>query len=273
MNNNSEEVEFTIFDTETTGLRPQAGDRIIEIAAIRIRGNIRKAVFHSLVNPQRRNSEAAFLVNKITDEMLLYAPLAGEVLPKFLDFIRGSHICSYNAVFDLDFLNKELMLLGRKLPEKVVALDILTMARRLLPSLERYSLLFVAGKLGIESQQEHRALSDVELALKVFNRLKDMMRPKGITDLNSFINLFSVNPEILNELENQKIAQIQQALDLGFKLRIKYLARRDAAVSQREVIPEQVLKEKNRNYLIGHCCLRNERRSFRLDGILHLEII
>ncbi len=172
MTNYIDKEEFTIFDTETTGLDYKLGDRVVELAAIRLRGNERMASFDSLVNPGRRVSPQAFNVNKISEEMLLSAPPPGEVIPNFMDFIKGSILCSYNAGFDLGFLNNELKLLGREGVRGVIVSDILQIARKILPALESYSLAAVAGKLGIGSKQFHRAFSDVELTLGVFKSLK-----------------------------------------------------------------------------------------------------
>ncbi len=102
-----DEVEFTIFDTETTGLEPNYGDRIVEIAGIRIRGEAKTGAFHTLVNCGRPISEAAFNVNKITEEMLKGAPTIDTVIPDFLGFIEDTYLCSYNVTFDLEFLNNE----------------------------------------------------------------------------------------------------------------------------------------------------------------------
>jgi len=272
MDKRLDEVELTIFDTETTGLEPGAGDRIVEIAAIRIRGNEKIGIFQSLVNPQRKISDAAFAVNRITEEMLKGAPAMEIVMPKFLTFVQGSYLCSYNAAFDLEFLNNELKLSGKNILENIVAVDILKMARRLMPGLERYSLWFVSEKLGIKAKQEHRALSDVELAFEAFKRFKNTLEEKGILDFKNFINLFGLNSGLIEDINNQKIAQIQQAMDLGVKLKIKYLSCSDARVSDREVIPKEFKKDKQHTYLLGHCCLRNEERTFRIDSILHLRM-
>jgi DNA polymerase III epsilon subunit len=268
-----EEIEFTIFDTETTGLESASGDRIIEIAAVRIKNTELISTFESLVNPQRPVSDAAFAVNKISADMLKGAPGIEMVMPKFLDFIKGSCLCSYNAGFDLEFVNNELRIIGRALPQEIVVVDILKMARRLIPGLERYALWFVVEKMGIKKEQKHRALDDVKLTLDLFNRLTVILREKGIADFNSFIHLFSISPDFLNDLDNKRVAEIQEAMDLGLKLKITYLSSASAQVTEREVIPKQIRKENNRLYLVGFCCLRNEERSFRLDGILHLKTI
>lgn len=270
---NIEEVEFTIFDTETTGLEPESGDRIVEIAAVRVKGKEKIDTFQTLVNPGRPISEEAFNVNQITPDMLKDAPGMETVMPEFLKFIQGTRLCSYNAAFDLGFLNHELNLMGRPRLEGIVVVDILKMARRLLPGLERYALMCVAEKLGIKTPQEHRALADVELTFQAFNKLKQIFFAKGISDFDNFSNLFSIGSRFLADINNRKIAEIQRALDLGVKLRIKYLSRTNAKVSEREVLPKEIRQDKDRIYLVGHCCLRNEERSFRIDSILHLEIL
>lgn len=268
-----EEIEFTIFDTETTGLEPEQGDRIVEIAAIRLKANQKIGIFQTLVNPGRVISAAAFAVNRITSEMLQGAPVMQTVLPEFLNFIQGTCLCSYNATFDLEFLNNELRLLGKAQLENIMVVDILKMAKRLLPHLERYALWFVAEKLGLKNKQEHRALSDVELTLSVFYKLKEALYAKGILDFMNFSNLFSLNSQFLNNINNRKIGKIQEAIDLGVKLKIKYLSTSHAEVTEREVIPKEIRQDKNYSYLVGYCCLRKEERTFRTDGILHLEVL
>jgi len=267
------EVEFTIFDTETTGLEPESGDRIVEIAALRFKGGERIATFESLVNPERPVSPAAFAVNHIDERMLSGAPPAKEVMPKFLDFIMGSCLCSYNAGFDLAFLNNELRLMGREELDGYVVVDILKMARRMLPGLARYALWFVADSLDIRSIQKHRALSDVELTYALFQRLKAILDSKGIFDFANFSHLFSINTQILESLAQQKISRIQEAIDLKVKLKIRYLSSSGAEVSEREVVPKEIKQDNRHSYLVGFCCLKQEERTFRIDGILHLEII
>ncbi|MBU4252243.1 MAG: 3'-5' exonuclease [Candidatus Omnitrophica bacterium] len=190
MTENIEEVEFTIFDTETTGLNPVSGDRIVELAALRVKGKERIAEFDALVNPGRLISPGAFAVNKITPEMLKDAPGIETVILKFLDFIQGSCLCSYNAEFDLSFLNNELKLTGQPVITGSVVLDVLTMARRLLPGLPRYALWFVARELGVSTIQKHRAFADVEMTWEVFSKLKIIAQEKGTTNFTDFSNLF-----------------------------------------------------------------------------------
>jgi len=279
MDRHIDEIEFTIFDTETTGLDPRGGDRIVEIAALRFKGNRKIATFQTLVDPQRDISAAAFAVNKISALMLKGAPSIERVIPGFFDFVKDSCLCSYNAGFDLEFLYNELGIGGKPLApfkeaaKQLFVVDVLKMARRLMPGLERYALWFVSETLGLRTQQSHRALSDVELTWEVFTRLKEKYTAKGLTGFKNFVGLFGLNPELLENISQQKVAQIQEALGSGAKLKIRYLSTSSAALTEREVIPKEIKAVRSHLYLVGHCCLRNEERSFRVDNILHIELV
>ncbi len=292
---NINEIEFSVFDLETTGLTPESGDRIVEIAAVRLRHKHkhkhkqRLEVFQSLVNPgERRISPAAFVVNQITPEMLKDAPDISEVMPSFLDFISESCLAAYNAPFDFAFLSSESNLINCRLPERLQIVDILIMAKRMLPGLGSYSLGFVAKTLGIDSLQKHRALSDAQLAAEVFNRLNSTLIGKGVVDFEQFVSLFGLNSQLLDNINSAKIAQIQRALDLGVSLKIRYLSGAGAKLTEREVIPKAIIQkggairdyratEKEYDvskgvYLVGFCNLRRQERTFRIDNILNLEI-
>jgi len=95
-----------------------------------------------------------------------------------MEFIQGSYLCSYNAGFDLSFLNNELNLLGFKEIKDVLVVDILKLARNTIPNLESYALWSVAKSLGIKDVQRHRALADVELTLQVFYLLNDIIKQR-----------------------------------------------------------------------------------------------
>ncbi len=273
MHRNIEDVEFTIFDTETTGLEPESGDRVIEIAGIRFKGDRQISIFNTLVNPHRQVSPGAFAVNKISQDMLMDAPDFSEIAEKFMDFVSGSVLCSYNAPFDMGFIGNELGMINRDIPHDLLVVDALKMSRRLLPGLERYSLWFISDKLGIKTKQEHRAFSDVEITREVFNKLKAIARAKGIFDLGSFLRLFGVSQKTADDFNSRRIAEISEAIKLGAKLKIKYFSSVTAEVTEREVVPKGIKLDKNIAFMVAYCFLRNEERLFRVDGILHLEIV
>lgn len=267
-----EEVEFAIFDTETTGLNPEQGDRIVELAGIRIKGDKVIDSFQTLVNPQREISWQAYLVNQITTDMLKDAPLMKEVAPKFLEFIKGSCLCSYNAPFDMGFLEAELKMLGLILPEDIFVVDILRMARRLIPGLTSYSLSSVGEFLKFDIQQKHRAMSDVELTLKVFFYLKELMFKQGIFYFDHLLGLFGLSHVAIENMQNQKISRIQEAIELKLGLEIRYLDSQ-GKVFLSKIVPKDILQKGLYNYLVAHSLLSNEECNFRIDRIVTLEII
>jgi len=272
-------LDFTIFDTETTGLNPGAGDRIVEIAAIRYREGLPVAEFQSLINPQRPISEEAFRINKISASMVQNAPTFDRIVPQFFDFIKGSFLCSYNAPFDIGFLMNELALYkdnqaaeaGLHVLEDLVIIDALRMARKLMPHLERHALWFVAESLDIRAAQEHRAFSDVELTWSVFEKLTRLAGDKGIVDFNHFILLFGIDTKLVNTLNTRKMAEIQEAIDRKTNITIKYLSSSHAELSERQIMPKEIRQDRNRWYLTGFCALRGEERTFRIDNIVSVE--
>src|SRR5271163_1362727 len=97
-------TEFVIFDVETTGLSPIDGDRIVEIAAVKVRGLVVVDKFYSLVNPQRNIPSQASQVNNITEDMVNKAPVSADILPQMIHFIGGACVAGHNVKFDLNFL-------------------------------------------------------------------------------------------------------------------------------------------------------------------------
>jgi len=103
-----DEVTFTVLDVETTGLNPQYGDRVCEIALLRCEGGRELGRFHSLVDPGRPISPGAFAVNRIRDEDLIGAPLFADIASTVLEMLGNSVLVAHNAPFDLGFLGSEL---------------------------------------------------------------------------------------------------------------------------------------------------------------------
>ena len=129
---NAKKAEYVVFDVETTGLSPQGGDRIVEIAAVRVKNWEVVDIFESLVNPQRELPADAQRIHSITKAMIAEAPTADEVLPRMIDFTGGACLVGHNIKFDLNFLCFQLSLIGRKLKEETPAIDTLKMAKELL---------------------------------------------------------------------------------------------------------------------------------------------
>lgn len=265
------DLKITLFDVETTGLEPEAGDRIVEIAALKAEGGRIIAKLQSLINPQVPVSKAAFAVNGITNQMLKDAPKPEEIIPQFMDFVKGDALFAYNAAFDAGFLRQELKLLGESLPPDWLIIDMLAMARALVPNLGGYKLNEVAKHFGVCNPQRHRALEDVEMAFEVLQRLFDIFIKQGVDDFTYLKNIFCIDKTLANKSVADRITEIQEAISLAARLKIKYFSLFRGELTEREVSPREIIREAGKDYLVGYCHLRKEERTFRIDGILHLE--
>ena len=162
-------------DTETTGLYPDQGDRVIEIGCVelvnrKLTGNNK----HFYVNPGRDSHEGALKVHGITTEFLSDKPKFEAVVQELLDYIQGAHVVIHNAPFDLGFLNCELSLLGRPPLRQFVATmtDTLAMAKEMYPG-KRNGLDALCDRLGVDNSGRtlHGALLDAELLADVYINL------------------------------------------------------------------------------------------------------
>ncbi len=162
-------------DTETTGLDPTKGHRVIEIACIAKDGGMAKTknVFHTYLNPRRIVPEEAFRIHGISTEFLSDKPLFEHIAHDFLSFIDGSKLVIHNAAFDIKFLNHELMLAGLsqiKVGNNVAEIvDTLQIARKKFPggqnSLDGLCRRF---RIDLSKRVKHGALLDTELLSEVY---------------------------------------------------------------------------------------------------------
>jgi DNA polymerase-3 subunit epsilon len=163
------------FDTETTGLSPESGDRIIEIGCVemlnrRLTGNNK----HFYLNPERSSHEDAVKIHGLTDEFLADKPLFAAVADELMEYLAGAEVIAHNANFDVGFFNEELRRLGRpKFPtfvEKVT--DTLVMAREMFPG-KSNSLDALCKRLEVDNSNRtlHGALLDAGLLAEVYIRM------------------------------------------------------------------------------------------------------
>lgn len=162
-------------DTETTGLYPDQGDRVIEIGCVelvnrKLTGNNR----HFYLNPGRDSHEEALKVHGITTEFLRDKPKFDAVADELLDYLQGAEVVIHNAPFDLGFLNRELALLGRPVLRQFVSsiTDTLAMAKEMYPG-KRNGLDALCDRLGVDNSGRtlHGALLDAELLADVYINL------------------------------------------------------------------------------------------------------
>jgi DNA polymerase-3 subunit epsilon len=161
-----------VLDTETTGLSPENGDRIIEIGCVelvnrRLTGNN----LHYYINPERDSHEDALKVHGLTTEFLSTKPKFAAIAEELLAYLEGAELIIHNAPFDIGFLNKELELLGKPPITTFVrgVIDSLVLAKEMFPG-KRNGLDALCERLGVDNSGRtlHGALLDAELLADVY---------------------------------------------------------------------------------------------------------
>ena len=162
-------------DTETTGLSPESGDRIIEIGCIEmVNRRLTGRHKHFYLNPQRRNSEDAVKIHGLTDDFLADKPLFTQIADDLLEYVSGAEIVIHNAGFDVGFLNEELRRIGRPGFGSFIGkiTDSLFMAREMFPG-KSNSLDALCRRLEVDNTNRslHGALLDAGLLAEVYIRM------------------------------------------------------------------------------------------------------
>jgi DNA polymerase-3 subunit epsilon len=214
-------------DTETTGLSPESGDRIIEIGCVEmVNRRLSGRNLHFYLNPERLNSEDAVKVHGLTDEFLADKPLFGAIADEFLDYVSGAEIVIHNAAFDVGFLNEELKRLARPRFTDFVAqvTDSLTMAREMFPG-KSNSLDALCKRLEVDNSNRalHGALLDAGLLAEVYINMTrgqnslviDALEPTGGELAIAFIDFSTFELPVLaaNDMEAAAHEKLLAELD------------------------------------------------------------
>lgn len=162
-----------ILDTETTGLDPKSGHRIIEIGCVEMIDRVRTGnFFHTYINPERDVPIEAFRVHGISEEFLKDKPVFAKIIDDFHSFIEDAKLVIHNAAFDMKFLNHELEGHGKKTIPMINAIDTLLMARKKFPgSPANLDALCKRFKIDLSKRDKHGALLDAELLADVYIEL------------------------------------------------------------------------------------------------------
>lgn len=206
-------------DTETTGLDPERGHRIVEIAAVAYDDRDAVGVFHTRLNPGREVDKDAADVHGLTAEMLAGEPQFAEKAGEFLEFVRGGEVIIHNADFDEGFLDSELKRAG--LPKLKDAADKITCSlrwsRENLPGVGSHSLDSLCAHFDVDTsaRKKHSALLDTKLLAKVYFLMtakqgEMALRPKLMSQTNNFSGAVKVIKA--SEAENAAHLQFLQTM-------------------------------------------------------------
>ncbi len=195
-----------ILDTETTGIGPEQGHRVIEIGCVElVDRKLTGKHFHVYLNPQRLVDEGAFRVHGISDEFLQDKPLFADKAEDFWQFIVGAELIIHNAPFDVGFLNSELKLIkwSKRLEDYCTVVDTLVLAREKYPG-QRNSLDALCKRFGIDhfNRELHGALLDAEILAYVY-----LAMTGGQTSLFSEVEETSIHAKV----KTQEIAALNLA--------------------------------------------------------------
>ena len=162
-----------VLDTETTGLDPSDGHRIVEIGGVELHNHIPTGrTYHQYINPERDMPAEAFAVHGLSEEFLKEKPLFSDIVDEFLQFVDGAPLVIHNAGFDMKFINAELKYVGKPALPPEQSIDSLMLARKKHP-MGPNSLDALCKRYGIDNTMRdlHGALLDSELLAEVYLEL------------------------------------------------------------------------------------------------------
>lgn len=160
-------------DTETTGLNPSEGHRIVEIGCVELDENIPTGkVWHAYINPERTMPEAAFAVHGLSEEFLLKKPVFKDIVKDFMGFINGAELVIHNAKFDIGFLNSELKKADQPSIDIKNTIDTVQLARDKIPgAAASLDALCKRFDIDLSIREKHGALLDAKLLAEVYLEL------------------------------------------------------------------------------------------------------
>lgn len=177
------ELAYTVFDTETTGLRPSEGDEIIQIGATRIvnRRLLHNECFDQLIDPRHKLSQESISIHGITPDLLVGQPTIDSVLPAFHAFCADTVLLAHNAAFDMRFLQLKQNALNLSFDQPV--LDTLLLSAALHPNQASHRLEAIAERLGVSVIGRHTALGDAMVTGEIFLKMLPLLEGIGIHTL------------------------------------------------------------------------------------------
>lgn len=180
-------LDFTVFDTETTGLRPSQGDELISIGAVGVHGGevTESRSFDEFINPGMDIPKASIRIHGITDDVVAGKPGANSVVPRFRAFVGDTVLVAHNAAFDLTFLKLKEAETGARFDH--VVLDTLLISVFLDRDTDDHSLETIAKRHGVTIENRHSALGDAVATARIFAAMLERLEARGVSTLDQLI--------------------------------------------------------------------------------------
>ncbi len=253
-----------VFDIETTGFSP-IKNRIIEIGAVRVREGRIVDKFSTFVNPEVPIPYEIEQLTGISDNMVLDAPVIEEVLPRFLEFCEGAVMVAHNASFDISFIKEYASRQGLSFDPTV--LDTVALARLLLPNLNRFKLDTVAKELRISLENHHRAVDDAGATAEIFVKFIEMLKERGVCDLNGLNELSKMTPEMIRKMPTYHIIILAKN-DVGRINLYRLISESNLTYfAKRPRIPKSLLAKRREGLIIGSACEAGELFQAIIRGV------
>jgi DNA polymerase-3 subunit epsilon len=264
-----EDVPFVAFDTETTGLR--VSDRLVELAAVRFRGDEIEGEWSALVDPGVPIPPEATGVHGIRDEDVRGLRPSGEILPAFLRFIEGAALVAHNAPFDVRVLSLELLRAGMNLPDNPT-LDTCAIPRRLRLDVPNHRLGTLAEAFGVRPARAHRALDDARVSRELLRAyLRELGEPAEALirySLTQDSALLSFRRFASEPVPDSPLASLfRRARAEGRAISMVYRGGSHGS-KPRRVTPRDVYCWGGTTYLEADCHEDGALKTFRLDRIV-----
>ncbi|NMM36847.1 MAG: DNA polymerase III subunit epsilon [Glaciimonas sp.] len=188
------QLSYTVFDTETTGLQPTAGDEIISLGALHIVNGrlLSHENLDQLIQPGRKLCSESIAIHGISDAMLIGQPVIEKVLPQFHRFAQDTILVAHNAAFDMRFLQMLEARTGISFTQPV--LDTLLLSQVIHPHQEQHSLEAIANRLGVDIVGRHTALGDAIVTAEVLLKMIPLLAEKNIFTLKEARDATQLTP-------------------------------------------------------------------------------
>ena len=246
---------FVVFDIETTGFSA-VNDRIIEIGAVKVENGVITEKFSEFVNPERPIPFEIEKLTSINDRMVEDAPNISVILPRFMDFCKGSVLVAHNADFDTGFIRHNCEVLG--LPYDYTYVDTLGIARSFLEGLKNYKLDTVVEAMGCTLANHHRAVDDAGATADVFVRFLERFKKKNIRDLDELNTYSAMSVDAIKKLKTYHIILLAKNEIGRINLyRLVSLSHLDY-YARRPRIPKSVLAKYREGLILGSACEAGE---------------